>query len=354
VAALAIAVSANAGRSASEKRASGKPGHDAAPEPRATPIYAARDAYERGRFALSRRTAENLRAGVEQFQRAVQMSPRYADAYVGLADAWSLQSSYGIIDPREGMPRARDAANRALMLNPSSASAHASLARTAMIFDLDWRTSAWHFSRSLALEPGAATTHQWFAYLLSAQGRHDDAIAEAGRAVAAEPRSLNANTALGYVLYLARRYDDAAAQLTRTLEIDPGFSQARRDRALVLLQQGRPGDAVRGLARVAALNADSPAALGELAWARGVGGERAEAARLLATLDRMRTHVYVAPDTLALVYLGLGDRDQAINWLQRAAAVKVAAVAHLAVEPMWDPLRTDARFKALVSATTED
>jgi tetratricopeptide (TPR) repeat protein len=117
-------------------------------------------------------------------------------------------------------------------------------------------------------------------------------------------------------LYLARRYNEAAVQLARTLEMDPSFSQARRDLALVHVQQGRSGEGVQGLVRVAALNADSPAALGELAWARGVHGEHAEAARLLATLDRMRERVYVAPDTLALAYLGVGDRDQAINWLQ--------------------------------------
>jgi DNA-binding winged helix-turn-helix (wHTH) protein/tetratricopeptide (TPR) repeat protein len=348
-----LALSASPERAAASRRASSER-REAASPPGVTPIYAARDAYERGRVALSRRTAENLRAGVEQFQRAVQLSPRFADAHVGLADAWSLQASYGVVDPREGMPRARDAANRALMLNPALAGAHASLARTAMIFDLDWPTAEWHFARALAIEPGAATTQQWHAYLLSAQGRHDDAIAAAGRAIAADPRSLNTNTALGYVLYLARRYDQAAAQLTRTLEIDPGFSQARRDLALVRMQEGRIEEAVQGLARVAALNEHSPAALGELAWARGISGDRAEATRLLATLDRMREHVYVAPDTLALVYLGLGDRDQAINWLQHAATTKVAAMAHLAVEPMWDGLRADARFKTLAAALIED
>ena len=311
--------------------------------PRFKPIYAARDAYERGRVALSRPTAENLRAATRQFERAVQLSARYADAHAGLADAWSLQASHGLIDPREGMPRAREAANRALMLSPSLASAHASLARTAMVFDLDWRTAEWHFARAIALDSAAAGPRQWFAYLLSAEGRHADAIAEANRAIAADPRSLNSNTALGYVLYLARRYDDAATQLTRTLEMDPGFSQARRDLALVRAQQGNLDEAVQDLGRVASLNERSPASLGELAWAHGLKGNRAEAARLLAELDRMREHVYVPPDALALAYLGLGDRAQAINWLKRAAAMKVAAMAHLDVEPIWDPIRAALR-----------
>lgn len=308
-------------------------------DPAFKPIHAARDAYERGRVAMSRRTAENLRAAVEQFQRAVQLSPRYAAAHVGLADAWSLQASYGLIDPREAMPRARDAANRALMLNPALAAAHASLARTAMIFDLDWRTAEWHFTRALALDSGAATTRQWFAYLLSAQGHHDAAVAEANRAVLADPQSLNANTALGYVLYLARRYEDARTQLTRTLEIDPGFAQARRDLALVHVQQDRLDLAVPALLRVASINEASPAALAEVAWVQALSGNRSEAAHLLARLERLREQVYVPPDALALAYLGSGDYDQAANWLKRAMATKVASMAHLAVDPMWDPIR---------------
>jgi DNA-binding winged helix-turn-helix (wHTH) protein/Flp pilus assembly protein TadD len=318
-----------------------KPPREDSDSPRFTPIHAAQDAYERGRVAISRRTAENLHAAVEQFQRAVQLSPRYAQAHVGLADAWSLLSSYGLVDPREGMPRAREAANRALMLNPSLAAAHASLARTAMIFDLDWPTAEWHFTRALTLDPGAATTRQWFAYLRSAEGRHADAIAEANRAILADPQSLNTNTALGFVLYLARRYDDAATQLTRTLESDPGFLQARRNLALVQVQQGRLHEAVQGLTRVAAVNEGSPAALAELAWAQALSGKRAEAVRLLAQLAVMRERLYVPPDALALVYLGLGDRDQAINWLKRAAAMKVATMAHLAVDPIWDPIRPE-------------
>ena len=315
-----------------------------------SPIYAARDAYERGRLALSRRSDESLRLGVEHFQRAVALSPRYADAYVGLADAWSLLSSDGLVDPREGMPRARDAANRALMLDATLARAHTSLARTAMIFDWDWPTARWHFDRAIALDAGDALTHQWYAYLLSAVGRHDEAIAEVRRAVAAEPRSPNTNTALGYVLYVARRYDEAATELSRTLEIDPDFAQARRNLALVRVQQHRIGDAVAALERVVAINRESPMAMGELAWARALNGERAEAARLLAELDTLRARVYVPPEAVALAQLGVGNRDEAVAWLQRAFTMRVATLAHLGTEPIWDGLRNDPRVGELLSS----
>jgi DNA-binding winged helix-turn-helix (wHTH) protein/tetratricopeptide (TPR) repeat protein len=316
----------------------------------ASPIFAARDAYERGGLALARRTQSSLKLSVEHFERAVALSPRYAQAYVGLADSWSLLASYGLVDPREGMPRARDAANRALTLDPTLARAHTSLGRTTMIFDWDWTTAEWHFSRALAIEPGSAKTHQWHAYLLSARGRHDDAIEEARRAILADPLSLNTNTALGFVLYLARRFDDASVQLERTLEIDPDFPQARRNLALVRVQQGRVADAVAGLQRVAALEDGAPVALAELAWAHAVAGDRATARRLLSDLDRRRSESFVPPDALALVYAGLGDRDEAVAWLQRAATMRVAALAHFLVDPFWDVLREDTRVQALAQS----
>ena len=162
-----------------------------------------------------------------------------------------------------------------------------------MVFDWDWRTARWHFTRAVALEPGHSTTHQWFAYMLSAIGSHPDAIDEARRGVAADPLSLNSNTALGYVLYLARRYDEAAAQLSRTLEIDPDFAPARRNLAFVHVQQGRFAEAVNGLQRVAALDDGSPVACAELAWAQAVAGDSASARAALARLDRLRGTTYV-------------------------------------------------------------
>lgn len=315
-----------------------------------SPIHAARDAYDRGQLAVSRRTPESLKMSVELFERATTLSPRYAEAHAGLADSWSLMSSYGLVDPREGMPRARDAANRALTLNPSLARAHASIGRTAMIFDWDWTTAGWHFARAVELEPGHATTHQWHAYYLSALGRHDEAVDEVRRAVAAEPLSLNANTALGYVLYLARRYDESSFQLERTLEIDPDFAQARRNLALVRVQQGQLDEAVAAMSRVVMIANRAPYARAELAWLRARRGETDEARRELADLDRLREIEFVPPDALALVYAGLGAEDEAAGWLQRALAMRVANLALLPVEPVWDGLRAHPRVQQITAA----
>jgi DNA-binding winged helix-turn-helix (wHTH) protein/tetratricopeptide (TPR) repeat protein len=312
------------------------------------PIYAARDAHDRARVALSRRTPDALTSAVEQFERAVMLSPRYAEAHVGLAEAWSLLASYGLTDPREGMPRARAAATHALALDPSLARAHATLARTAMVFDWDWRTASWHFARALELEGGDATTRQWHAYFLSALGRHDEAIAEARRAVAAEPLSLNANTALGLVLYLARRYDESVDQLTRTLAIDPEFAQARRDLGLALVMQGRLSEAVAALRRAWTINEQSPTARAELAWAHALAGDVASARAALKQLEERRTRTFVPPDAIALIYSGLGRQDDAAAWLQRAFDMRLASLAHLPVDPMWDDARKHPRVRELV------
>jgi DNA-binding winged helix-turn-helix (wHTH) protein/Tfp pilus assembly protein PilF len=321
-----------------------------APVPVRSPIHAAKDAFARGQVALARRSPESLHLASEHFQRAVALSPRFADAHVGVADSWSLLSSDGLLDPREGMPRARDAANRALTIDPSHARAHASLGRTTMIFDWDWLTAGWHFARAVELSPGDPAVHQWRAYYLSALGRHDEAVEEARRAVAADPLSLNSHTALGYGLYLARRFEEAAAQLERTLEIDPDFAQARRNLALVRVQQRRLSEAVAAMKRVALLNDSAPAAAAELAWVLALSGEHDEARMALADLDRRRTSTFVPPDAVALIYAGLGATDQATAWLQRAFTVKVAGLALLAVEPVWDSLRSHPPVREMIEA----
>jgi DNA-binding winged helix-turn-helix (wHTH) protein/Tfp pilus assembly protein PilF len=320
------------------------------PAPVGSPIHAAKDAFERGRLALARRSPESLHRAAEHFQRAVVLSPRFADAHVGVADSWSLLSSYGLIDPREGMPRARDAANRALTLDPSLARAHASLARTVMIFDWDWMTAGWHFARAVELSPGDPVTHQWHAYYLSAVGKHDDAVEEARRAVASDPLSLNSHTALGFVLYLARRFDEAAAQLERTLEIDPDFAQARRNLALVRVQQRRLGEAAVAMKRVAVLNESAPVAAAELAWVLALSGERDAARAALADLDRQRASAFVPPDAVALIYAGLGATDEATAWLQRAFMLRVPGLAHLPVDPVWDSLREHTAVRTMIEA----
>ena len=357
--ATAVLVAASQGMAPGDRTATLPRSHTApATRPMAaatrSPIVAARDAHDRGRLAMARHSRDGIALGVRHFERAVALSPRYAEGYVGLADSWSLMASEGLVDPREAMPQAREAANRALMLDPAQARAHASLGRTAMIFDWDWRTARWHLATARDREPGHAATHQWLASLHSAAGDHDEAVAAARRALAADPLSLTSHTSFGDVLYLGRRFDEAAAQLTRTLEIDPDYAPARRSLARVRVQQRRFDEAVEHLQRVAVLDDGSPVALAELAWVHAARGDRNRARTTLAALDTVPSTSYVSPDSVALVHAALGDTAEAVTWLQRAFAVRTRALVHLAVDPRWDSLRGDARVRAMVAAIGAD
>ena len=300
---------------------------------------AAQEAYTRGRLALTRRTQEGMRSGITLFERAVALDPGFASAYVGLADAWSLLASYGMEEPRRALERARTYANRALAINPDQADAHASLGRTAMIGDWDWQTAERHFQRAIEINGLSAPTHQWYAYLLSASGRHAEAEREARRATEIDPTSLNAATSVGYVLYAARRFDDAAAALKRVIEVDPDFMQARRNLGLVLALQGHNREAASEFERVVRLSGESSVAEADLAWVRGRAGDRRGARRLLERLQARNANGYVPPDAMARAFSGAGQVDAAVTAVQEAFDARVATIAHLPVDPMWDSLR---------------
>lgn len=299
----------------------------------------ARDAYERGRIALTRRREEGFRSAVDLFERAIALDSTYAAAYVGLADAWTLLASYGMEQPRPALARGRELAHRALLLNPESAEAHASLGRSAMIGEWDWATAENHFKRALEIQGSYATAHQWYAYLLSATGRHVEAERAARRGVAVAPLSPNASTALGHVLYTGRRFDEAAAILVRVVQMDPDFAQARRNLGLIYTMQGRYSEAEGEFARVLQLTGGAPTAIAEAAWLQGRSGDTERARQLLKQLQHRQRADYVPPDSLALTLWAAGDRSAAIEQLQKAFDLRAPMLAHFAVDPLWDQPR---------------
>ena len=310
----------------------------------------AKGLYARGRIALTRRSEEGLRNGASLFSRAIEVAPSYDAAYVGVADAWSLLASYGMHEPREAMTRARENAASALAINPGSAEAHASLGRTSMIADWNWQLSERHFQRAIALSPKYATAHQWYAYLLSATGRHREAEREARLAAELEPLSLNAATAVGFVQYAARQYVRAAATLRGVLEIDPDFTQARRNLALVLAMQGDHSQAVKECERVARLTAESNASLADLAWVLGRSGDRDAARGILLRLQERNAAHYVPGDLLARALLGAGYQDRALDAIAEAFALRVPTLASLSVDPVWDELRETPTLRRLAES----
>ena len=265
--------------------------------------------------------------------------PEHAAAYVGLADAWSLLASYGAEEPRLALGRAREYANRALAIDAESPEAHASLGRTAMLSDWDWALAERHFLRAIASRPNYATAHQWYAYLLSARGRHPEAEREALTAAALDPLSPIAATSVGYVLYAARRFNDAAEALRRVLEIDPDFMQARKNLGLVLAAQGRYSQAILEFERVVRLSGGSAVAQADLAWARGLAGDVSGARQLLTSIQAKGARGFVPPDSLSMALVGAGQRAQAVAALDAAFRSRGAGISRLAVDPRWDSLR---------------
>ncbi len=333
------------------RRASEARGHRAAAATDAGAADAtASDPYARGRIALSRRSEDGLRSAIRLFERAVERDPGHAAAYVGLADAWSLLASYGVEEPRTAMGRAREFANRALAIDAESPEAHTSLGRTAMLSDWDWALAEGHFLRAIASNANYATAHQWYAYLLSATGRHVEAEREALKAAALDPRSPIATTSVGYVLYAARRFNDAAAALHRVLEIDPDFMQARKNLGLVLAAQGQYSQAILEFERVVRLSGGSAVAQADLAWARGLAGDVAGARRLLTDLRAKQARGYVPLDSLSMALVGGGQMTQAVTALDAAFKSRDAGISRLAVDPRWDALRDLPQVRTMADA----
>jgi DNA-binding winged helix-turn-helix (wHTH) protein/Tfp pilus assembly protein PilF len=305
------------------------------------------DAYLRGWYFWNRRTFEGLTKGIESFQRAIALDPGFAPAYAGLADCWVLLPLHGASAPRDVFPQAIAAAERALELDDSLAEAHTSLAYARFLYERRWQEAERGFLRAIDLSPGYATVRQWYAFLLSALGRHEEAVAQARQARELDPLSLVINSDLGMVLCFAR---DAAAeeQLRRTLELDAGFAYARFVLGFSLQQQGRLEEAVAELGLASSLAPDNTAmqaAFGQaLAWA----GRREEARQVLARLEERSRREPVEATLFAFLWTALGERDRALDLLEAACDEGARFVAFLATWWIYDPLRSHPRWPALL------
>jgi tetratricopeptide (TPR) repeat protein len=304
--------------------------------------------YLKGRYFWNKRTGADLRKAVDYFNQAIEKDSKYALAYAGLADAYQLLPGYGAATPQESYPPAKAAAKRALELDDSLGEAHASLAKILCFYDLDFVASTKEFERAIALNPNYATAHQWFGNAtLMATGQFERAVAEGKRAVELDPLSLVINTDLGDDYFYQRHYDEALEQLRRTLEIDPRFYFARWALGEVLELKGQLPEALAEYKKAAELD-DDPYVLGLVAQACAKLGRRDEALKILQQMQQPPTGRYVADYSLALVHLALGEKEKAIELLERAYRNRVGGdIPFLKVDPMLDPLRGDPRFEAL-------
>jgi len=324
------------------------PGSRSSPRRAPTTSSAAHEAYLKGRYQWNKRTEEGLTDSVEHFQEAVREDPSYAPGHAGLADAYNLLASYGVHPSKEAVPRAKGAALRALELDPELAEAHASLGWALLVYDHDWEGAERAFSRAIEIDPDYPSAHQWLAYELRALGRHAEALAAARRAEQLDPRSLILRAILGWHYFLARDYDQAIAECRRTIEMEPGFPRVHSYLGWSFLQKGMYQEAIAELKKARDLFGDNPGRIAELGHAYAVAGRKTEARAVLRELTGLSRRRYLEPDLVALIHVGLGEREEAFRWLERAYEERAVKMVLLKVEPAFDPLRDDPRFADLL------
>jgi TolB-like protein/DNA-binding winged helix-turn-helix (wHTH) protein len=315
---------------------------------RAPKSYEAYDLYLQGRYLWNKRTLDGFLRSVDCFEQAIAKEPGYARAYAGLADSYTLMAAYSFAPQSELIPKARTAARKALELDPNLAEAHASLAVMARNYDWDWQTADKEFRLTIALDPNYATGHHWYSEHLALRGRFDDSFEEFERAHQLDPLSLitQADHAVG--LYYARQYDRSIAQFQAVGAVEPDFSRVHMV-ALAYAQQGRFQEA---LADVAVWphqgDIDSIWIWCERAYIYGRAGQPERAQRDLDHLLRYNRQHPLDPMIFVVPYVGVGDNEQAFAWLEKSVAMRSPGLVTLQVDPVFDPLRSDPRFEAVL------
>jgi TolB-like protein/DNA-binding winged helix-turn-helix (wHTH) protein/tetratricopeptide (TPR) repeat protein len=314
------------------------------------PVVAeAHEAYLRGRFFWNKRTPEGLRKAIEHFERAIEIDPGYAAPYTGLADAHLLLLEHADTPPEQDLPKARTAALKALEIDSDLAEAHTSVAMIKFCQDWDWAGAEEGFQRAVSLNPNYVTAHHWYALLMATTGRLDEARAEIERAVKLDSLSSLMRTAAGWRVYAAaRQYEQAAHELRLGIELDPLSGTARRRLGAVYVLTGKHEEAIAELREGVRLSGGTPIAQADLGHAYGVAGMRAEARKVLDELRQLSRSHYVDATRFALIYTGLGEKDRAMEWLEKAYQRRDMGLIMLPPDPRFDPLRNDPRYQSLL------
>ncbi|MGA2419047.1 MAG: tetratricopeptide repeat protein [Candidatus Acidiferrum sp.] len=306
------------------------------------------ESFLKGRFFWNKRTAEGLKVALAYFNQAIEEDPKYAQAFSGLADTYSLLGDwqYAAMTPKEALPEAKAAAIRALELDNTLGEAHNSLAFCLDGFDWDFESAGREFRRAIELNPGYATAHHWYSWHLSLLGRYDEAIAEMRKAENLDPLSLIINADLAELLVLAHSYDESIRQSRKTIEMDPNFALAHSQLAQAYLQKHMNDEALTELQKAAQLSGESPTVMANLARAYVASGRRSEAVKLLNDLNKRSSPISSHASEIAVIYASLGDKDQAMTWLEKGYQERFNPGVLL--RPGFDPLRADPRFQDLL------
>ena len=306
--------------------------------------------YVKARYYWAKRTSEGFQKALEYFEQATARDAGYAAAWAGTADTYYLLGAFGYdaLPPREAVPKAKAAAQKALEIDDTLAEAHAALGQVLQNYEWEFPSAEHSLLRALELNPGYAAAHHYYSNFLSAQGRLDEALAEAERALELDPLSLVINILVARPHYFARRFDEAIEASLKVLEMDPAFPLAYLQLGMARAAKGTNDEAIVDLRRFSALTSGSTLALALLGFAHARVGDRAEAVRRLEALRAAAERRYVPSYQFAAVHIGLGDHDQAFVWLDKAYEERADALVTLKVEPVFDPLRGDPRFSDLL------
>lgn len=304
--------------------------------------------YLKGRNAWNKRTGDALQEAVEFFNQAIAIDPNYGAAYAGLADCYNMLVVYGRLKPKEGFPKAKAAAEKALEIDESLAEAHSSMAFIKFRWDWDRSAAEREFQTAIRLKPGYASAHQWYSSYLIAVERIDEAIAEAKRTEELEPLSFVASSHLGWIYYLAGQNDKAIEQCRKILELDPSSFPARRYLGLAYEAKGMYAEAIAEFQTGVKLSG-SPLMLALLGHAYAASGKTAEAKQVLKDLQELQGQRYVSPYTVAAIHVGLGDQEEAFKWLELAVEERDIWLMNLKVDPVFAKFRSNRRFTDLLA-----
>jgi len=316
---------------------------------RRTPSVAAYGWYLKGRYAWNQRTQASVNEAIGYFEKAIAADPDYAAAYSGLSDSYALSLDYRSVPVAEAFAHAETYARRALALDDSVAEAHASLAWSVFIYDWDWETSGREFRRAIELDPRYATAHQWYAFWLVAHRRFDEAVAEILRAAELDAVSISIRRGVGWIYYYARQFGEACRHFRRAIEMNPTSDESYRVLGLALAGLQVWDEAEAAMREAIAISGGAPYNIAMLGYVLGRSGRREEAAAVLDELAEKKQDGYVSPIAFATVYLGLGDQERALDFIEEGYRERRGWMAYLQVNPVADAVRDHPRFAALVA-----
>ncbi len=301
-----------------------------------------------GRYRLERKTPDGTKKAIEFFKRAIEKDPNFALAYADKALAYFTLSITGNVPPKEAFPLVKEAATKALTIDPELADAYIYLGVTKFFYDWDWTGAELDFNRALELNPNSAQAHSYYGHLLSNLGRHDEALAQNSMALAMDPVSLIINALRGQMLMYAGRYDESVVQLQRAIDIEPKFWVSRLAMGSVYQRKKMYPEAIAQFRIASDVSEGAPEPKARLGYTYGVSGEPARARLLLKELREMSTREYVSPRQIALIYAGLGQRNEMFEWLEKAYERRDIGLTFLKVDQSWNQYRADPRFADLM------